>query len=161
MDRIEFISGGQTGIDRAMLDFCLDNRISCSGWCPEGRMAEDGIISLKYPVKELRKASYNKRTAANVRDSDATVFIYNGQLQGGTLKSYEFVLKEKKPFLVLDMSVQDVPTAAFKLTKFLEMFQPAVVNFSGPRQSEWEEGYEYCYTILQSVFKGIEKPRPQ
>ena len=149
LDRIILVSGGQTGIDRAMLDFCLDNGIRCGGWCPEGRKAEDGTIDLKYPVGEYPGASYNQRTAANVRDSDATVIIFYNEMEGGTLKSFEFCQKENKPFLLLDLSVMDVDQGASRLVKFLEHFQPATVNFSGPRASGWTEGYACCYAILR------------
>lgn len=146
------ISGGQTGIDRAMLDFCLDNRIGCGGWCPEGRKAEDGAIDPKYPLKEIAYSSYNRRTAANVRDSDATVIIFEDEMFGGTLKSFEFVRKENKPLLLLDMSVMDATQAACRLLKFLERVRPTVLNFSGPRQSDWPEGYGCCYAILKEAF---------
>ncbi|MFO7934259.1 MAG: putative molybdenum carrier protein [Bacteroidales bacterium] len=151
MDSLKLVSGGQTGIDRAVLDFCLDHGIPCGGWCPAGRKAEDGIIDEKYPLKELPEASYGKRTAANVRDSDATVILFPGEMEGGTLKSFEFVIKEKKPFLLLDMSILDATTAADRLRRFLESYAPSTVNFSGPRHSQWEEGYGYCYAILQLV----------
>ena len=152
LDRIKLVSGGQTGIDRAMLDFCLDAGIPCGGWCPAGRKAEDGPIPDRYPVKELARASYNHRTAANVMDSDATVILFSGEMTGGTLKSFEFVLKEHKPFLLLDLSVLDVSEAAARLRRFLERFSPPVLNFSGPRSSQWPEGYATCYSILQLVF---------
>ena len=151
LDRIKLVTGGQTGVDRAMLDFCLDHGISCGGWCPENRKAEDGTIDLRYPVKELPKASYKKRTAANVKDSDATVIIYDNEMDGGTLKSFEFAQKEKKPFLLLDMSIMDPAQASCRLQNFLEKIQPEILNFSGPRHSEWPEGYECCYAILQQT----------
>lgn len=49
---VRIISGGQTGVDRAALDFALQTGIACGGWCPKGRGAEDGPIGLKYPLKE-------------------------------------------------------------------------------------------------------------
>jgi len=153
LDRIKLVSGGQTGIDRAMLDFCLDHHIRCGGWCPEGRKAEDGTIDLKYPVRELPGASCNMRTAANVRDSDATVIIFEYRMEGGTLKSFEFIQKEKKPFLLLDMSVLDATLAASRLVRFLEIHTPEILNFSGPRKSDWPGGYETCFEILKKLFR--------
>jgi hypothetical protein len=44
------ISGGQTGVDRAALDFALEHGIPCGGWCPSGRLAEDGRIDFRYPA---------------------------------------------------------------------------------------------------------------
>ncbi len=49
---IKIISGGQTGVDRAALDFAINNGIPCGGWCPKGRLAEDGKLPLKYPLKD-------------------------------------------------------------------------------------------------------------
>ena len=37
----KIVSGGQTGADRAALDWALSRGIKCRGWCPKGRKAED------------------------------------------------------------------------------------------------------------------------
>ena len=39
---IKIIPGGQTGADRAALDWAIKNGIEQGGWCPKGRKAEDG-----------------------------------------------------------------------------------------------------------------------
>ena len=157
LDSLTLVSGGQTGVDRAALDYCLDHRMSCGGWCPQSRKAEDGTIPLKYPVKELPGTSYKKRTAANVRDSDATVIIFFREMIGGTLKSFEFVRKMEKPFLLLDMSVLDPSSAADRLLRFFGKYHPQTINFSGPRQSDWPEAYTTCYQILQNAFSRNQK----
>ena len=54
----KIISGGQTGVDRAALDFALENDIVCGGFCPKGRRAEDGTISDKYPLVETNFRNY-------------------------------------------------------------------------------------------------------
>ena len=46
------VSGGQTGADRAALDWALYRGIECGGWCPKGRKAEDGPIAKRYPLIE-------------------------------------------------------------------------------------------------------------
>jgi hypothetical protein len=48
----KIVSGGQTGADRAAVDWALSCRIECGGWCPKGRKAEDGPIPSKYPLVE-------------------------------------------------------------------------------------------------------------
>ena len=48
----KIVSGGQTGADRAALDWALSHNLPCGGWCPKGRKAEDGTIDPKYPLKE-------------------------------------------------------------------------------------------------------------
>jgi hypothetical protein len=59
---IKIISGGQTGVDRAALDFALYSGIPCGGYCPKGRKAEDGTIPDFYPVAETLSIKYQTRT---------------------------------------------------------------------------------------------------
>jgi hypothetical protein len=88
---ITIVSGGQTGADRAALDWALAHNVECGGWCPKGRKAEDGPIHPKYPLKETPSVSYVQRTEWNVRDSDATVLFSIGRtLTGGSPKTMEF-----------------------------------------------------------------------
>jgi hypothetical protein len=92
MKPIKMVSGGQTGADRAALDWALAHNIECGGWCPKGRKAEDGPIDPKYPPKETASVAYLQRTEWNVRDSDATVlFSIKPTLTGGSLKTVDFV----------------------------------------------------------------------
>jgi hypothetical protein len=151
-DRVKLVCGGQTGVDRAMLDYCLARGLPCGGWCTGDRMAEDGPIDAGYPVEPIPGASYNDRTAANVRDSDATVIIFKTEMTGGTLKSFEFVQMMRRPYLMLDMSVMTPVMASRRMIRFLDQYKPGILNFSGPRASEWPEGYGYCYAILRLVY---------
>ena len=51
------ISGGQTGADRAALDWAIAHSIPVGGSCPRGRRAEDGPIPDRYPLQELNSAN--------------------------------------------------------------------------------------------------------
>ncbi len=62
----KIISGGQTGVDRAALDVAMEVGISCGGWCPQGRRAEDGPIPARYPLEECSSPAYPVRTQLNV-----------------------------------------------------------------------------------------------
>jgi hypothetical protein len=51
---MKLISGGQTGVDRAVLDVAAARGIAYGGWCPKGGWAEDcpqplGLLA-KYPL---------------------------------------------------------------------------------------------------------------
>src|SRR3989442_8006923 len=81
---VEIVSGGQTGVDRAALDTALALGLTCGGWCPRGRRAEDGPLPARYPLRETPSASYPERTEWNVRDSDGTLVLHHGRLRGGT-----------------------------------------------------------------------------
>jgi hypothetical protein len=50
---MKIISGGQTGVDRAVLDVAMKHGIDCGGWCPAGRLDELGRIPDRYPLREL------------------------------------------------------------------------------------------------------------
>lgn len=96
------ISGGQTGVDRAALDFAMAMKIPCSGWCPAGRRAEDGPIADCYPLLEASSELYQQRTRLNVRDSDATLIIADGSPSNGTRLTVEYCQKMRKPFHILN-----------------------------------------------------------
>ena len=81
---MKIISGGQTGADRAALDFAIDHGIEHGGWCPKGRWAEDGAIAERYPLKETPSADVAQRTEWNARDSDGTLVITEGAPVAGT-----------------------------------------------------------------------------
>src|SRR5437870_1510665 len=49
---VKLVSGGQTGTDRAALDFAIEHGIPHGGWCPAGRLAEDGPIDPRYLLSE-------------------------------------------------------------------------------------------------------------
>jgi hypothetical protein len=77
----EVVSGGQTGVDRAALDWAFSNDVSCGGWCLAGRVAEDGVIDCRYLLEETPGEWYSQRTAWNVRDSDGIlIFSLNRRL---------------------------------------------------------------------------------
>jgi predicted Rossmann-fold nucleotide-binding protein len=80
----KFISGGQTGVDRAGLDAAMEAGIPVGGYCPKDRLAEDGTIPIRYPLTELTGGGYPARTEKNVMESDGTLSLNDGTLSGGT-----------------------------------------------------------------------------
>lgn len=52
----KLVSGGQTGADRAALDWAIEHNIPHGGWCPKGRRAEDGPIDARYQLTFSRAA---------------------------------------------------------------------------------------------------------
>ena len=129
---LKVISGGQTGVDRGALDAALALEVECGGWCPAGRLAEDGEIPKHYPVVELANAGYAERTARNVADSDSTLIISNGEPVGGTRETVDRCLEMRKPHLIIDcasMSVEEMIEAATKFVKSLSS-RPDARNLS-------------------------------
>lgn len=130
------VSGGQTGVDRAALDFAIEAEISHGGWVPKGRLAEDGRVPDRYQMKEHRAPTYPPRTEANVEDSDATVIFVTGSIQGdrGCLLTASICMKKKKPYLVVDLKGELEASRAF-LIKLVTENEVKVLNVAGPRGS--------------------------
>jgi putative molybdenum carrier protein len=142
-------SGGQTGADRAALDWALERGVPCGGWCPKGRKAEDGPIDPKYPLKETPSASYIQRTERNVRDSDATIlFSVEPTFSGGSKRTMEFGRKHKKPRLHLYPGVSE---AADKLRVFVQENSVKVLNVAGPRASKEPKVGQFVMALLDEV----------
>lgn len=153
MPRMKIISGGQTGVDRAALDAALRNGIECGGWCPEGRLAEDGAIPLRYPLTELNGAGYEKRTLQNVIDSDGTVIIYFDTAAGGTEKTLLFCRSRKKPFLLIDAAELTPEQAAEQIRSFVAGNSIATLNVAGPRASDSPPAYAYTLETMDCFLK--------
>ena len=109
---LTIISGGQTGVDRAALDAALGGGIPIEGWCPRGRIAEDGVLPERYSLKETPSAKYPERTEWNVRDSEGTLLLPYGRLLGGTGLTAKLAKKHGKPTLRIDIAVLPSMTRA-------------------------------------------------
>jgi len=130
------ISGGQTGADRAALDFALEIGIPIGGWVPKGRLAEDGCIPERYAgLVETGSTDHAVRTARNVRDSDATLILSHGPLDGGSLLTHREATRAGRPVLHLDLGEVDIAAAADRLRTWLAAVRPARLNVAGPRAS--------------------------
>jgi Circularly permutated YpsA SLOG family len=148
---LTIVSGGQTGADRAGLDFAIYNNIPHRGWCPKGRKAEDGKISIQYQLQETPSADYLQRTEWNARDSDGTVIFTMGkELTGGSKRTAEFASKHGKPMMHL------YPGAGYGIEKLLVEFvsQNSILtlNVAGTRGSKEPEVYRFALETLQAAF---------
>ena len=153
MKPIKIVSGGQTGAERAALDWALAHGVECGGWCPKGRKAEDGPIDPKYPLKETPSASYLQRTEWNVRDSDATVlFSIEPTLTGGSLKTVDFARKHKEPQLHLCARDKAAPD---KLKAFIQDHGVKVLNVAGPRASKEPGVGDFVMRLLDEILGAL------
>lgn len=131
------ISGGQTGVDRGALDAALAVGVPHGGWCPKGRLAEDGPIPRRYRLRQTRTPAYHERTFANVRDSDATLILADGPLAGGTRLTAECARQLLKPLLIVDLAREQKPLR--KILRWLKRLSekgPIRLNVAGPRASQ-------------------------
>jgi len=140
------ISGGQTGADRAALDAAMACGVPHGGWCPKGRLAEDGIISKKYTLREMESESYSERTEANVKEADLTLIFSHGPLTGGSLLTQEFAEELGKPCVHIDLS--ESFQCLEKLPEIFPNLGKIVLNVAGPRASNDSEIYDAVYKAM-------------
>ncbi len=153
----KIISGGQTGVDRAALDVALARGISLGGWCPRGRLAEDGRIPDRYPLTETPNRRYRERTEWNVRDSDATLILATGKLKGGTRLTKHFAEQCGKPVCRVDFA--DPPSPAW-LWEQLLTHQIQSLNIAGPRESTEPGIYQKTVDYLHRLLDAMPTRRP-
>lgn len=144
----KIISGGQSGVDRSALDFSLQFNIDCSGWCPKGRMAEDGIIPIKYPLIETKETEPIYRTIKNIEASDGTLIIYRKNLDKGSHQTLDYAQKIEVPVLLFDLSKL---TSVDEIQNWIISNQINILNIAGSRESNSPGIYHETFDFLKKI----------
>jgi len=154
----KIISGGQTGVDRAALDVAIENNLSHGGYCPKGRIAEDGKIDDVYDLIELKTKSYVIRTKKNVEESDGTlIFIFANLMGPGTKLTKITTIARNKPLLIIDLS-KEIDKNLELVVEWIQDNNIKIVNVAGSRESKipgiYLKTYQFIYLILDKL--GVE-----
>ena len=142
------VSGGQTGVDRGALDAALQAGIPCGGWCPADSMAEDGVIDARYGLEPLPDGGYADRTRRNVVDSDATLILFFGELEGGTALTAACCEQLGKPLLLIDALSTQPEEAARRARDFVNQYGVQRLNVAGPRASKTPAAHAYARSTV-------------
>ena len=135
-------------MDRAALDAALFLGVSCGGWCPRSRRAEDGAIPSRYPLRETAGTAYAERTALNVADSDATLIVIRGPMTGGTALTAQAARNRGRPCLIARL---DREIDLDGVLKWLQGHQVRVLNVAGPRESHQPGIYLEARALLERL----------
>ena len=159
----KIVSGGQTGVDRAALDVALELDILCGGWCPKGRIAEDGMIPDRYPLVESPASAYEERTEWNVRDSDGTLILATFPPTGGTAYTLYLIDQYGRPFTAVDLDrVSDDENAfrmeAERISAWIEAEEIEVLNVAGPRESKQPGITDLATRLLRYMATAVPEP---
>ncbi len=148
----KIISGGQTGADIAGVDAAIESNISYGGWLPKGRKAENGIVPEKYSAFQvMTRGGYPMRTEQNVKDSDGTVIFTFGKLSGGSSLTKKYAVKNKKPWVHIDLTAKTDPTE--KLKNWLLDWDIQILNVAGKSASKAQNVYGLVKSIIQDVLR--------
>jgi len=168
MKIVKVISGGQTGADRAALDAAMACGVEHGGWCPRGRLSEDGPIPSTYNLRETTEEEYPVRTRMNVEAADLTVIFSRGPLTGGSLLTLEFAKAAKKPCVHIDLLefsevFQGLEKQGRVLRRFFQGLEKTgrnvprvgktVLNVAGPRGSNDPDIYDAVYAAMVQLLQ--------
>lgn len=160
----KIISGGQTGVDRAALDSArLQTAFSWGGWCPKGRLAEDGQLGEEYfaggqigsGMQEASSSRPQQRTRLNVHNSDATLILRSARiLSPGTKLTIKLLREAGKPYRICDpFKTYTVP----RIVQWICIPQSdgkiiEILNVAGPRERKAPGIYERSLQYLTDIF---------
>jgi hypothetical protein len=170
---MKLISGGQSGVDRAVLDVVLDlaldlapdlalaRGITYGGWCPKGGWAEDfptppGLLA-KYPnLQETPLADPAQRTEWNVRDADACLIVVDGgglEVSAGTALARDLAHRYRKPLLVANLASADARKQASLWLRVQQARNGDALKLAigGPRESEAPGIYERAKAFIAEL----------
>ena len=147
-------TGGQSGVDRAAMDFARERGIPLCGWCPKNGWAEDypdppGLL-IDYPeLTETPSDDTAQRTKWNMRDCDAilTIIPANAKHSPGTDIGLAEGKSLGKPMLTAE-GVEDLPEIIRWLHKLPEGTELCI---GGPRASECPEAYNVTKNVLDEI----------
>ncbi len=158
---MKLLSGGQSGVDRAVLDVARARGLAYGGWCPKGGWAEDfpqppGLLA-KYPqLRETPLADPAQRTEWNVRDADACLILVEAggvAVSRGTVLARDQAARCGKPLFIAALGAADAgERAAAWLDARRAAFGPGLaLAIGGPRESEAPGIYARAVAFLGAL----------
>jgi hypothetical protein len=155
MKLVKVISGGQTGVDRAALDAALTSTVSCGGWCPAGRWAEDGPIPEHYPLLETPEPSPDIRTRRNVEEANGTLIITLGSWDEGTLATKTAAEMLSRPLCAIDLTETTPDQAIAMIKTWIRTERIGILNIAGPRESNAPGIYHRAQGLFTMLFAAL------
>jgi len=153
-------SGGQTGVDRGALIGAKAQSMAIGGWCPKGRLAEDGRIPDEFCLVEATTDDYALRTQLNVECTDATLILTyepTNAVTGGTALTARLAKEAEKPRMIvqLDRNVDQEldEKLAREIGKWLSKVRPLLLNIAGPRESKAVGIQKHTAQVVASLFR--------
>ena len=158
---MKLISGGQTGVDRAVLDVALSAASPMAAGVP--RAAGPRIFrSLRACWRDIRilgetpLADPAQRTEWNVRDADACMIVVDAggvDVSAGTTLAQDLAHRYRKPVIVANLGKPDMlkPPALWLRVQQARHGAGLKLAIGGPRESEAPGIYARAATFIRSL----------
>lgn len=152
MPILKVISGGQTGVDQAALRAALAWGVPTGGWVPAGRAAENGKIPAELPgLVETESEHVEVRTRLNVRDSDGTLILSHGHLDGGSELTERIAQELQRPVLHVDLNRVTFERAVPLILRWVGSNNVECINIAGPRASDDPSGHDATLALMSAI----------
>ena len=158
---MKLLSGGQSGVDRAVLDAAIECGIDYGGWCPKGGWAEDkttppGLLATYPNLRETPLADPAQRTDWNVRDADACMIVIEpGGMEAskGSALAQELAHRYRKPLMIVKLDEAEAARDAALWLRFQQrrVGPHLVLAIGGPRESEAPGIYLSAKSLLTAL----------
>lgn len=152
--KLVIISGAQTGVERAALDWTVKHDLPRAGWHPAA------LTEVPDPLYKLREAATENVLEvidANIRDADATVvFTQAAKATGTAQKAVSTSKKHKKPVLHVHRGILGVSE---KIVAFLDKYYVRRLHLTGSPETD-EPGLGAWVASELEKAKGILDRRP-
>ena len=109
------------------------------------------MIDARYGLAPLPQGGYADRTRRNVLDSDATLILYFGELEGGTALTAACCEKHGRPLLLIDALVMNPEQAAEGARDFVVRNAVQRLNVAGPRASKIPAAHAYARLTVSQL----------
>lgn len=157
----KIISGGQTGVDQAALQAAIYTGIEHGGWCPPGRVCENGEIPNRFILKETpleRDPSApniprSQRTIWNIRDSEGALIFSTGnnlEKDKGTQLAVDTAVNLRKPIQLID--INKMPDYHIILEWIIKN-KIRELSVGGPSEKSSPGIFKICIPFFGALFK--------
>ncbi|OGV35189.1 MAG: hypothetical protein A3E88_06495 [Legionellales bacterium RIFCSPHIGHO2_12_FULL_35_11] len=157
----KIVSGGQTGVDQAVLFTASEFGIPIGGWCPKGGLDENDVCILdQHPsLMEATTTNPDERTKLNIRDSDGTLIIVPSwplpeKIKDGTKLTIEEAQHRGKPHLIVSLAEKQF--AVENILQWVDQNNIHTLNVGGPRESNCPGVYQETCELFHELFIALD-----
>lgn len=118
------------------------------------------MIPDRYPLTELPRGGYRQRMIHNILDSDATLILYFGELEGGTEATLVQCIKKRPPYRLIDAAEITEEHAAEIVARFVARHGIKTLNVAGPSEHKAQQGHDYVRAVLGEALQYTGWRRP-